>query len=134
MHCYDDYAHTPDEIKATLTALRDWEPGKKIIVAFQPHTYSRTRALFDGFVDSLSIADEVILLDIFASARESVDPTMKSQLLVDKIGPKARLISTIPELVTYLPTIAHDEGNVFITLGAGDIYKVYDHIELTTEK
>lgn len=130
MHCFDDYAHTPDEIRATLTALREWEPGKKIVVAFQPHTYSRTKALFDGFVDSLSLADEVILLDIFASARESADPTMRSQLIVDKIGPKARLIPNIDELVNYLPTIAHDEENVFITLGAGDIYKIYDKLKM----
>lgn len=130
MHCYDDYAHTPDEIRATLTALRAWEPGKKIIAAFQPHTYSRTKALFDGFVDSLSLADEVILLPIFASARESADPSVSSEGIGEKISKSKFQIPNIDGLAEHLRHHADAEA-VLITMGAGDIYKVYDQLKMT---
>ncbi|HSW89733.1 MAG TPA: cyanophycin synthetase [Patescibacteria group bacterium] len=128
VECFDDYAHTPDEIRATLTALRAWRPGKKIVAAFQPHTYSRTKALFTGFVSALQVADEVVLLDIFASAREKPDASVSSQMLVDAIGSKAKLISTVDELAHYLQSIIQSQNTVFITMGAGDIYKVYEKL------
>jgi UDP-N-acetylmuramate--alanine ligase len=125
--CYDDYAHTPDEIRATIAALREWEPGKKIIVAFQPHTYSRTKALFDGFVESLSLADEVILLDIFASAREQVDPSMSSAMLAKLLPNTRHLTSNVDELAAKIPEILKPD-TVFMTMGAGDIYSVYEKL------
>lgn len=129
MRCYDDYAHTPDEIRATLMALREWEPGKRIIAAFQPHTYSRTKALFDGFVESLNLADEVILLPIFASARESTDPSVSSKLLSQKILTHNSSLLTLDELAQEIMKLGN-EHSVFITLGAGDIYKVYEHLQV----
>lgn len=135
MRCYDDYAHTPEEITATIQALRDWEPGKRIVVAFQPHTYSRTKALFDGFVHALAMADQLIVLDIFASAREAADPSVSSQLLVERIletrpDLEVHLESTPESLATYIPTFSHTPDTVFIALGAGDIYTVFDTLAM----
>lgn len=123
---YDDYAHTPDEIHSTIQALREYRPGKRIVVAFQPHTYSRTKALFDGFVQELSQADEVILLDIFASAREAADPTVSSHLLASNIRNTTYEIHSYEELAQKLSEILKP-GDVFISMGAGDIYKVYEY-------
>lgn len=125
--CYDDYAHTPDEIAATINALREWEPGRKILIAFQPHTYSRTKALFDGFVESLSRADEVILLDIFASARESADTTISSTLLAAKLSVPYVLVPTVGDLAEKVSGILKPDS-VFMTMGAGDIYNVYEKL------
>ncbi len=126
---YDDYAHTPDEIRATIQALREWRPGKRVVVAFQPHTYSRTKALFDGFAVELSKADNVILLDIFASAREVADPTISSTLLAEALTISHSQVSTSSELAALLPEILKP-GDVFITMGAGDIYTLYEKIHL----
>ncbi|MBP9700455.1 UDP-N-acetylmuramate--L-alanine ligase [Candidatus Woesebacteria bacterium] len=131
MRFFDDYAHTPEEITATIQALRAWEPEKRIVVAFQPHTYSRTKALFAGFVDALSLADQLIVLDIFASAREAVDPSVSSQLLVEQILAKrpeldVHLETTPESLSSYIATFSHTPNTVFIALGAGDIYTVFD--------
>ncbi len=135
MQCYDDYAHTPEEITATIQALREWEPHKRIVVAFQPHTYSRTKALFDGFVQALSLADQLVVLDIFASSREAVDPSVSSQLLVEAIQAQRPELdvhreSTPDTLATYIPTFSHSPDTVFIALGAGDIYTVFDTLAM----
>lgn len=135
MRCYDDYAHTPEEITATIQALREWEPEKRIVVAFQPHTYSRTKALFAGFVDALALADQLIVLDIFASAREAVDPSVSSKHLVEQILAKrpeldVHLESTPASLGTYIPSFSHTPNTVFIALGAGDIYTVFDTLAM----
>lgn len=129
---YDDYAHTPDEIQPTLKALKEWCPGKKIIALFQPHTFSRTRALFDGFSQCFTDADEIILLDIFPSAREQSDPTVSSDLLVEAIAAQnekkiVKNMKTIEHAAVYMSSNA-SKDNVVITLGAGDVYKIYDHI------
>jgi len=79
---YDDYAHHPLEIKATLKAAKGFFFGKKIIAIFQPHTYSRTKALFTDFTKSFEDADLAIITDIYASAREKEDPHVSSQKLV----------------------------------------------------
>jgi UDP-N-acetylmuramate--alanine ligase len=125
IHCYDDYAHTPDEITATIQALREWEPQKKVIVAFQPHTYSRTKALFEGFAKALALSDEAWILDIFASAREQADSSVSSQMLVNAIGNKANLVPTVDALAQKIAHIS-DTNTVFISMGAGNIYKVYE--------
>ncbi len=132
--CFDDYAHTPEEITATIKALRDWEPERKIVVAFQPHTYSRTKALFDGFVDSLALADRVILLPIFASAREEDDPSIHSDMIAAEIakrypGKIVTLSTDIAELAESLQK-SLTENDTFMTMGAGDIYTVYEKLEL----
>ena len=125
----DDYAHHPEEVSATLKTAKEVyqkkTTDKKIIVAFHPHTFSRTEALLDEFAESLSIADEVIVLDIFASAREA-GGNITAQGLVDKVDcDKKQNIHTIDELADWMrKKLTQDD--VFLTLGAGDIWKVYN--------
>lgn len=127
--CYDDYAHHPDEIIATLAACKKWWPQKRLVVAFQSHTYSRTKQLFDAFVAAFADADEVVMIDIFPSAREAFDPSITSTMLCDAItakfpGKKATNLGTLAKLKAYLSQLK--AGAIFITVGAGDIYHVYD--------
>src|SRR3989344_5205676 len=77
----DDYAHHPSEIESLIKATREFYPGKKITIAFQPHTYSRTKALFDDFARALATADRACLVDIYASAREAKDESVSSEKL-----------------------------------------------------
>ncbi|XLQ19755.1 MAG: UDP-N-acetylmuramate--L-alanine ligase [Candidatus Moraniibacteriota bacterium] len=124
----DDYAHHPEEVSATLKTAIEIFKDKNIIAAFHPHTFSRTEALLEEFAQSLSIADEVIVLDIFASAREIVG-NITSQDLVDKVNcDKKQNIHTVDELADWMKNNL-TENDVFITLGAGDIWKVYDIIK-----
>lgn len=127
---YDDYAHTPEEIKATLGALKQWEKGKRIVAVFQPHTYSRTRSLFNEFSRSFTDANEVVLLDIFASAREAADAGISSNMLMQEIlkteeNKSVKNVKTINGAAEYLKTIL-EPNVVVITIGAGDVYKVFD--------
>ncbi|MBP7875487.1 UDP-N-acetylmuramate--L-alanine ligase, partial [Candidatus Woesebacteria bacterium] len=135
--CYDDYAHHPREIAVVLEAAKQWFATKRVLVAFQPHTYSRTKALFSDFVASLSLAPELVLLDIFSSARESDDPSVSSDLLSEAIRAKnsattVKNLHTINELASYCREQLHD-GDILLTLGAGDIYQVHDLLEETHE-
>ena len=127
---YDDYAHHPQEITAVLEAAHQWFAGKRVVVAFQPHTYSRTKALFDDFVAALAKAPELILLDIFASAREKFDPSISSDSLVAALkaaNPQQHVsnLHTIDVLATYCRSELH-AGDVLLTLGAGTIYQVHE--------
>lgn len=119
----DDYAHHPTEIEATLAAARERFPGRRIWAVFQPHTYSRTRALMDEFARAFTDADEVIVLDIYA-AREIDDLGVSAQQLVARMPhPHARHIAGRHAAADYL--VAHVRpGDVLITMGAGDGYMV----------
>lgn len=124
---YDDYAHHPAEIKASLKALQERYPDSKIVVIFQPHTYSRTIKLFEQFVDSFSLADQVILTDIFASAREKKDTSVSSEKLAQAIATKHKAVTwlaTLPDVVQYLKQKAYGKDYVIVTMGAGDIYTI----------
>ncbi len=128
----DDYAHHPEEIRATLNTAREIYPHKKIIVAFHPHTFSRTKALLNGFAETLNIADHVIVLDIYSSARES-GGSVSAYDLVDAINAyakhdKAEYHATVDELAVWMKD-SLDDNDVLLTLGAGDIWKVYSIIE-----
>lgn len=113
----DDYAHHPEELKATITAVRELYPSKKITGVFQPHLYSRTRDFADGFAESLALLDEIILLEIYP-AREQPLPGIDSQWLLDKIpNPHKKCISK----TQLLPLIRENIPEVLLTLGAGDI-------------
>ena len=83
---YDDYAHHPTEIRKTLETVKSSHPNKKIICIFQPHTYSRTKSLFEQFIHSFNAADVVIIMDIFPSSRENIDPSVSSKMLVEEIS------------------------------------------------
>ncbi len=122
---YDDYGHHPTEIKATLAGARELFPQRRIIVAFQPHLYSRTKLLLDEFAASFSDADTVLLAPIYA-AREPADPSISSDILAKKIpDTKALLFANFSALESYCAEHLK-KGDVLITMGAGDIYKVGD--------
>ena len=121
---YDDYAHHPSEIETTLRAVRRGHNGK-IICIFQPHTYTRTAALCDDFARALSLADEVILADIFA-AREKNELGIDSSAISSKMS-NARYISGFDNIVKELSGTVR-EGDFVLTMGAGDIYKVGERL------
>ena len=116
---YDDYAHHPDEVAATLDAVRSMG-DRRIVLAFQPHTYSRTKALFDDFVRELKKPDVVVLAEIYA-ARERNTIGISSADLASEI-PGAVYCETLPEVTAYLRENVR-EGDIVITMGAGDIFR-----------
>ncbi|WIV13034.1 UDP-N-acetylmuramate--L-alanine ligase [Proteiniborus sp. MB09-C3] len=120
----DDYAHHPTAIRATLSALRNSSKGK-IICAFQPHTYTRTKALLKEFADSFSDADKVIIADIYA-AREKDTGMIHSRDLVNELvknGVDAEYLGTFEEISNYIRNNA-SKDDIIVTMGAGDIYIV----------
>jgi UDP-N-acetylmuramate--alanine ligase len=124
---YDDYAHHPTAVKETLRALRA-ETSGKIFVAFHPHLYSRTRDLLNEFAAAFSDADQVFIAPIYA-AREVDDGTISSALLAERIsknGTSARA-ATFAEIEQIFKS-EPGAGDVIMTMGAGDIYKVADKI------
>ena len=116
---YDDYAHHPDEVHATIDAIRALG-DHRLVLAFQPHTYSRTKALFEDFVRELKNADVLVLSEIYA-ARERNDIGISSRDLAEKI-PGSVYCETLPEVTEYLKTIVK-EGDIVMTMGAGDIFR-----------
>ena len=119
----DDYAHHPSEITATLIGARALVKSKgRLIVVFQSHTYTRTNDLFDDFKEALSRADLIYMPDIFA-AREVNTVGVSSEKLCRAIGDKARYIESFEAIADILLEIC-GEGDVVITMGAGDVYKV----------
>lgn len=116
---YDDYAHHPGELHALINAVQAMG-YKRIIVAFQPHTYTRTKALFDDFVRELRRVDLAVLAEIYA-ARESNKLGISSLDLAQQVD-GAVFFETLPELSSYLRSVAR-EGDIILTVGAGDIYK-----------
>lgn len=138
---YDDYAHHPKEVTAAMQAFYEWFPQQRTVFAFQPHTYSRTKELYEEFVNAISNQlgksdnSELIIIDIFASARETADLSISSKQLANSIAQKTHKSNAIH----YQPTIKDLESwikaelkpnDVFITLGAGDIYRVYESLDL----
>ena len=116
---YDDYAHHPGELSATIDAVRSMN-YKRIILAFQPHTYTRTHALFHEFVQELSKPDITVLAEIYA-ARERNTMGISSRDIQKEI-PGSIYCETLPQVTQYLRSIAQ-EGDVVLTVGAGDIYR-----------
>ncbi len=124
---YDDYAHHPTEIATTLKAFRQNFPKKKLVCVFQPHTYSRTKALYEEFTRAFREADEVILMDIYASLREAKDETVSSRLLAQDISRfqhNVQFLSTAQNVVEYVNKKGYSEDTVIISMGAGDVYKI----------
>ena len=127
----DDYAHHPAEIKATLKAA-DNLPHNKLWCLFQPHTYTRTLALFDEFAEAFSKADVLILADIYA-AREKNIYEISSEKLMEEIkkehpDKEVMFIKDFDDIADYVLENA-EEGDLVITMGAGDIYRVGDIIK-----
>ena len=123
----DDYAHHPTEIAATLQAARQRYPNRRLVVVFQPHTYTRTRDFLDDFATSLSAADLVFVTEIYAS-RERDTLGMSGLHIVEKMPPKkAFFVQTLDDALSrLLGELRH--GDAILTMGAGDVWKVGDAI------
>lgn len=129
----DDYAHHPTEIKATLNSIGD--KYNKIYCVFQPHTYTRTKSLLKEFGKCFKGADKIIITDIYA-AREKNTGIVNSKQLVDEInknGQDSIFIETFDEVVNFLEKTV-DKGDLIITIGAGDVYKVGDMFKTKINK
>jgi len=124
----DDYGHHPTEIRATLAALKDRYPKRRLVALFQPHRYTRTQSLWNEFAHAFDKADVVYIMDIYAASEDAI-PGVTSDLIVSamkKIHPHAQAAPKpfSPE------TIAKElkKGDIFLTLGAGDVWKVGEQI------
>lgn len=135
---YDDYAHHPTEIQASLQGLRELftKDKKNITVLFQPHLYSRTKALFEDFAKSFKDADQVLLLPIYF-AREDPDPTISSEKLALAIcannlksgqEQKVQAFADFKSAEDRISVLNFGKNDVFVTMGAGEAYKVADKI------
>jgi len=121
----DDYAHHPEEINATVEAIRMLYPGRKITAVFQPHLYSRTRDFADEFAVSLSKFDDIVLLDIYPAREKPIDG-ITSSVILNKIENSNKRILSKAEALRYVETIKTD---ILLTIGAGDIGFLADKIE-----
>jgi UDP-N-acetylmuramate--alanine ligase len=155
---YEDYAHHPTEVKATLAGAREMYPEKRIVVVFQPHLFSRTKLLLNDFANAFSDADEIILAPIFP-AREVFDPTISSKILGEKIwlqkigqangladtcfltredirGPESELFSEAKSVKVFdgfseiesYLKSSLQSGDILITMGAGEQYKIGEEL------
>ena len=124
----DDYAHHPTEIEATLHAAKNY-PHQKVWCVFQPHTYTRTKALLPEFAKALTLADHVVLADIYA-ARETDNLGISSQDLqkqIQELGTPCEYFPTFDEIESFLlKSCAH--GDLLITMGAGDVVNIGEHL------
>ncbi|HEY1284771.1 MAG TPA: Mur ligase domain-containing protein [Solirubrobacterales bacterium] len=126
---YDDYAHHPTEVRAALTALREADSGR-LIVAFQPHLYSRTKALAAQFGAALALADEVAVLDVYAAREEpvgqlaGVDGLRVARAAADRMGGRRVLWTPTLEQARAALAARLGEGETLVTIGAGDVFKV----------
>ncbi|MBO7606523.1 MAG: UDP-N-acetylmuramate--L-alanine ligase [Paludibacteraceae bacterium] len=121
----DDYAHHPQELKSSIESVRALYPGKRICGVFQPHLYTRTRDLADDFARSLSLLDELVLLDIYP-AREKPIEGVNSQMLLDKVTIKDKCLSSKQGLVDCL---SHKDFDVLLMVGAGDLDLLIPEVE-----
>lgn len=124
----DDYAHHPQEIEATLKAAKLY-PHKKIRVIFQPHTYTRTKALLGDFADALMLADEVILADIYAAREKNTVGVSSNDIaeLINAHGGNAGYIPDFDKIIEYV--LKHAEpGDLLITMGAGNVVEIADRL------
>lgn len=124
---FDDYAHHPTEIKKTLLAFHQSFPKLKLVCIFQPHTYSRTKMLFEEFIYSFNYVQTVIICNIYQSLREKPDPSISSQLLVQsmtKVGKHAIFLPELSDVIEYIEKKSYGHDTVIVTMGAGNVYKI----------
>ena len=120
----DDYAHHPDELRASIASVRDLYPGRRLTVIFQPHLYTRTRDFASGFAQALSLADEVILLPIYP-AREQPIPGVTSEMILNQVSSTKKCIYSKENLIR---SIELSNFDVLLTAGAGDIANLLPQI------
>jgi len=121
----DDYAHHPEELRYTIDSMRKLYPGKHITGIFQPHLYTRTRDFADGFAESLSMLDSLILLDIYPAREEPIEG-VTSKIIFDKVTIDDKCLCTKDEVINILK---NRESAVWLTLGAGNIDTLVAPIE-----
>jgi len=122
----DDYGHHPAEIRSTLEALKEFY-GKKLVCVFQSHTYSRTKEFLDDFSKSFSSVEELILLPIFRSQRDTESDIISNKEFSDPFKhnlKKVYMANSIDDAVAYIKMLDINEDFVIVTIGAGDVYKV----------
>ncbi len=125
---YDDYAHHPTEVKASLQGFRELYPsssGYKVTVVFQPHLFSRTKSLLDEFAHSFAEADNVLILPIYY-AREEDDGTVSAHTLAEAIGGGALGYDDFQEAEKYIQNMNLSDKDIIVTMGAGEAFKVGD--------
>jgi UDP-N-acetylmuramate--alanine ligase len=122
----DDYAHHPTEIEVFLRSLKSMYPRKKLSVIFQPHLYTRTRDFAQGFSESLSLADQLFLLDIYP-ARELPIPGVDSEMIFKNVSSKMKVLCTKQNVIQKLE---ENELELVATVGAGDIDTLVDPIKI----
>jgi len=129
----DDYAHHPREIEATIKGLRERYPKRRLILIFQPHTFSRTERLLIDFQKSLSLADITFVLPIFGSAREQENDYKISSKDIAKATDKIYYIESTQDLLNKVEQIIKPD-DVIVTMGAGDVYRLAEEIKKRIEK
>lgn len=122
---YDDYAHHPTEIRATIQAARELYPERRLTIVFQPHTYTRTKALFDEFAKAVGLADAVVLLPIYSARESNASGVTSRELSVRALEftPHARYAASFEEVVRQLKKEVSKE-DVVVVMGAGDVTEV----------
>ncbi len=125
---YDDYAHHPSEIRATLTAARDYK-SNRLITVFQPHTFSRTKAFLKEFAEALNLSDVVVLADIYAAREVNTGEVSSADImrLLKENGKECYHFHTFDEIENFLLEFAKS-GDLLITMGAGDVVEIGDSL------
>jgi UDP-N-acetylmuramate--alanine ligase len=136
---YDDYAHHPTEVAATLAALRELEP-RRLIAVFQPHLYSRTKALAWRFGEALAAADEVAVLDVYPAREEPVGPLAGvsgldvARAAADHASGRPVWWLVDAERAARALGPALGEGDLLVSIGAGDVFKLAEALVTSPEE
>lgn len=123
----DDYAHHPEEIRSLLSSVRKLLPDYQIIAIFQPHLFTRTRDFYKEFAESLSIADEIVLLPIYP-ARELSIPNVTTEIIYQQINHKKKYLINLQDITNFVPNLIK-KPSIVLTIGAGDIDTIVDPLK-----
>ncbi len=132
----DDYGHHPTEVSAIISAIREGWPERRLVMIYQPHRFSRTRDLFEDFVDSLSAVDQLILLDVYAAGEERITGA-DSRALARSIRNRNRVDPIYCPTIASIDDVLFDvirEGDIIVTQGAGNITEVASRLERELSK
>jgi UDP-N-acetylmuramate--alanine ligase len=124
---YDDYGHHPTEIKAVLSAFKEKYPKRRLSVLFQPHRFSRTESCWDGFLSCFKDADDVYVLDVYSAGEQPIPGVTSERLVKQMKHQNKNYLASRPEAIKALKGKL-ESGDIFLTLGAGDVWKVGESI------
>jgi UDP-N-acetylmuramate--alanine ligase len=130
---YDDYGHHPTEVVATLAAFKEQFPQRRLVVLFQPHRFSRTQACWKDFTSCFQAADELYLLDVYP-AGEAPIANITTKKLVEEMDHKSCHYLESKDVARDKLTSSLLPGDVFLTLGAGDVYRLGEEIATRVKK